>query len=291
MAPASGSWSVAMVRMSELLPAPLGPSRPNMPPPTVSETLWSARTPLGYVFERPVIVRATVPSSGSQGGRAVETATVGSDEQLGCPTLGLSYRIRPRYVSRLWKVEFFTIPGLGRQAWDRAEVRQGALSLRDRLQDAITRAEEIERELANPATVRDPRRLADLGREHSRLAPVMEMAARLKKTEDDLAQAHELLAVDDPEMAAEARAEEQRARQEIAALEAALKPALLPRDPLHDRPAIVEIRAGTGGDEAALFAADLYRMYTRYCERQGWRVEPITHSDGTLGGIKEVIFK
>ncbi|HXE60773.1 MAG TPA: peptide chain release factor 1 [Gemmatimonadaceae bacterium] len=165
------------------------------------------------------------------------------------------------------------------------------MSLRDRLQDAITRAEEIERELANPATVRDPRRLADLGREHSRLAPVMEMAARLKKTEDDLAQAHELLSVDDPEMAAEARAEEQRARQEIAALEAALKPALLPRDPLHDRPAIVEIRAGTGGDEAALFAADLYRMYTRYCERQGWRVEPITHSDGTLGGIKEVIFK
>src|SRR6185437_8760196 len=117
MAPASGSWSVAMVRMSELLPAPLGPSRPNMPPPTVSETLWSARTPLGYVFERPVIVRATVPSSGSQGGRAVETATAGSDKQLGTPTLGLSYRIGPRYVSRLWKVEFFTIPGLGRQAW------------------------------------------------------------------------------------------------------------------------------------------------------------------------------
>jgi len=159
------------------------------------------------------------------------------------------------------------------------------------LQDAIARAEVIERELASPGTVRDPRRLADLGREHRRLAPVVELAARLRKNEDDLAQAHELLSADDPELAAEARAEEQRARHEIATLEEALKPALLPRDPLHDRPAIVEIRAGTGGDEAALFAADLYRMYTRYCERQGWRVEPIALSDGTLGGIKEVIFK
>jgi peptide chain release factor 1 len=117
------------------------------------------------------------------------------------------------------------------------------------------------------------------------------MAARLKKHEDDLAQAQQLIGVDDAELAAEARAEEQRARHEIATLEEELKPALLPRDPLQDRPAIVEIRAGTGGDEAALFAADLYRMYTRYCERQGWRVEPIALSDGSLGGIKEVIFK
>jgi peptide chain release factor 1 len=117
------------------------------------------------------------------------------------------------------------------------------------------------------------------------------MAARLKKHEDDLAQAQQLIGVDDAELAAEARAEEQRARHEIATLEAELKPALLPRDPLQDRPAIVEIRAGTGGDEAALFAADLYRMYTRYCERQGWRVEPIALSEGSLGGIKEVIFK
>ena len=159
------------------------------------------------------------------------------------------------------------------------------------MQEALARAEAIERELASPAAVRDSRRLAELGREHRRLAPVMDMASRLRKHEDELAQAHELLSSDDPELAAEARAEEQRARAEIAALEEALKPALLPRDPLHDRPAIVEIRAGTGGDEAALFAADLYRMYTRYCERHGWRVEPISLSEGSLGGIKEVIFK
>ncbi|HEX6534206.1 MAG TPA: peptide chain release factor 1 [Gemmatimonadaceae bacterium] len=165
------------------------------------------------------------------------------------------------------------------------------MSLRARLSDALQRAEEIERELSSPHTLRDSNRLAELGREHRRLAPVVEMAARLRKYEDELAQARELVGVDDPELAAEARAEEQRVLACIEQLEQALKPLLIPPDPLADRPAIVEIRAGTGGDEAALFAADLYRMYTRFCERQGWRVELISMSEGTLGGIKEVIFK
>ncbi len=92
-------------------------------------------------------------------------------------------------------------------------------------------------------------------------------------------------------MAAEARAEETRLEASIAELEARIKPALIPHDPLDDRPAIVEIRAGTGGDEAAIFAADLYRMYTRFAERRGWRVEMMSHSEGTLGGVKEAIFK
>ena len=149
----------------------------------------------------------------------------------------------------------------------------------------------MERELASPAAARDPHRFAELGREHSRLSPVVEMAARLRRLESELAQARELVGVDDPELAAEARAEEQRVETAIAELEERLRPALLPRDPLDDRPAIVEIRAGTGGDEAALFAADLLRMYTRYCERQRWRVELLSLSEGTLGGIKEAIFK
>jgi peptide chain release factor 1 len=92
-------------------------------------------------------------------------------------------------------------------------------------------------------------------------------------------------------MAAEARAENDRLSSEIAEIEAKLPPLLVPRDPLDDRPAIFEIRAGTGGDEAALFAADLVRMYTRYAERQGWKVELLQRSEGTLGGIKEAIFK
>jgi peptide chain release factor 1 len=123
------------------------------------------------------------------------------------------------------------------------------------------------------------------------LAPVKELADHLRKFESELAQTRELVAVDDPEMAAEARAEEERLSAQIAHLEAELTPLLLPRDPLDDRPAIVEIRAGTGGDEAALFAADLHRMYTRYAEHRGWRIETISHSDGTLGGLKEAIFK
>jgi peptide chain release factor 1 len=121
--------------------------------------------------------------------------------------------------------------------------------------------------------------------------PVVEMAARLQKSEDELAQVRELVSVDDPEMAAEARAELTRLETTIAELETKITPLLLPRDPLDDRNCIVEIRAGTGGDEAALFAADLHRMYTRYCERHGWRLEIMSMSEGTLGGIKEVIFK
>jgi len=120
---------------------------------------------------------------------------------------------------------------------------------------------------------------------------VVELSAQLRKSEDELAQARELVSIDDPELAAEARAEIARVERLIGDLEDALLRALLPRDPLDDRNAIVEIRAGTGGDEAALFAADLYRMYSRFCERQGWRVETMSYSDGTLGGIREVIFK
>jgi peptide chain release factor 1 len=130
-----------------------------------------------------------------------------------------------------------------------------------------------------------------LGRELRHLTPLVEMAGLLKKYEDELADAHELVSVDDPEMAAEARAEEDRLKASIDELEEKIKPALIPHDPLDDRPAIVEIRAGTGGDEAAIFAADLFRMYTRFAERRGWRVEMISYSEGTLGGAKEAVFK
>ena len=124
------------------------------------------------------------------------------------------------------------------------------------------------------------------------MAQVVALDARIRKTEDELAQARELVSIDDPEMAAEAAAEVDRLSAALEQMDVELKPLLVPHDPLDDRPAIVEIRAGTGGDEAALFAADLYRMYTRYIERHGgWRIEVMSHSDGTLGGIKEVVFK
>jgi peptide chain release factor 1 len=133
--------------------------------------------------------------------------------------------------------------------------------------------------------------LAELGREHRRLTPVVEMAAKLRRYEDELAQVRELVLVDDIELAAEARAEKERLEQGIAQLEERITPALIPHDPLDDRNAIVEIRAGTGGDEAGLFAADLYRMYTRFLDRKGWKREEITFSPGVLHGIREVAFK
>jgi len=155
----------------------------------------------------------------------------------------------------------------------------------------LARAAEVEQALADPATVRDAQRFAELGREHRRLAPAVELAGRLRKYEDELAQVRELVLVDDPELADEARAELGRLEQCIGKLEEELKPLVIPRDPLDDRNAIVEIRAGTGGDEAALFAADLYRMYERFLTRHGFRLETITFSSGVLHGIKEAVFK
>ncbi len=130
-----------------------------------------------------------------------------------------------------------------------------------------------------------------MGREHQRLSGLVALASRLEKLDTELAQARELVHADDPELAAEARAEVERLAEEQERAEASLKPMLVPHDPLDDRACIMEIRAGTGGDEAALFAADLFRMYSRYVERHGWRTEMLSYSEGSLGGIKEVVFK
>ncbi len=163
--------------------------------------------------------------------------------------------------------------------------------LRDRMADALRRAIEVEQLLADPETVKDAPRLAALGREHHRLAEVVQKVNRYTKAEAELVDAREMANGDDADFAAEAKAEVERLEQECTALEKALLPLLIPRDPLDDRPAIFELRAGTGGDEAALFAADLLRMYTRFIERKGWRIEGISYSDGTLGGVKEAVFK
>ena len=158
-----------------------------------------------------------------------------------------------------------------------------------RLRQALQRAEEVGRALADPAVARDPAQLQSLGREHTRLAPVVRLAERLARLERELEDARELADEADPELVALARADLARLPAEIATLSEELHSLLVPRDPHDDRDAIMEIRAGTGGDEAALFAADLYRMYQRYAERHGLRWEPMSLSDGTLGGIKEAI--
>src|SRR5213080_4487980 len=159
-----------------------------------------------------------------------------------------------------------------------------------RLHQALARAEQVARALADPETARNPAKLKQLGREHARLDAIRQVHHRLERLQAELAQAREVLADKDPELSQLARADVERLRPEIERAEALLADLLTPADPLDDRDAIVEIRAGTGGDEAALFAADLFRMYTRFCERRGWKVEVLSLSEGSLGGLKEAVF-
>ncbi len=159
-----------------------------------------------------------------------------------------------------------------------------------RLRQALARAEEVARELADPETARNPAKLRQLGREHARLDQIRQAHERLDRLQRELVQAREVLQDRDPELSQLARADVERLHPEIERLERRLADLLTPADPLDDRDAIVEIRAGTGGDEAALFAAALFRMYTRFCERRGWKVEVVSLSEGNLGGLKEAIF-
>lgn len=158
-----------------------------------------------------------------------------------------------------------------------------------RLRQALVRAEEVARELADPATASDTSRLTALGREHARLAPIVQLADQVQRLEHEERQALELVEETDPELVELARVELARIRAEATRRRTELHELLVPRDPLDDRDAILEIRAGTGGDEAALFAADLLRMYTRFAERHGLRVEAIQVSEGNVGGVKEAI--
>lgn len=158
-----------------------------------------------------------------------------------------------------------------------------------RLRQALARAEEVARQLADPAISADPARLQSLGREHARFAPIVRAADLLSRAEAELAGARELAASGDAELAALAEAELAQLPPRIAALQREIAELLVPRDPHDDRDAMIEIRSGTGGDEAALFAGDLLRMYTRFAERRGLTVEPIEIHDGNMGGIREAI--
>ncbi|MDZ4863864.1 MAG: peptide chain release factor 1 [Gemmatimonadota bacterium] len=159
-----------------------------------------------------------------------------------------------------------------------------------RLRQALARAEDVAKALADPSTTSDPARLKSLGREYTRLLPIVRVSERLDRLQLELGQARELAAESDPEMVEMAQADLDRLLPLITAVEAELHDLLLPQDPLDDRDAIVEVRAGTGGDEAALFAADLFRMYQRFIQRKGLTLEMISVSDGTSGGLKEAIF-
>lgn len=159
-----------------------------------------------------------------------------------------------------------------------------------RLRQALARAEEVAQALADPDVARDPAKLKAYGREHARLAPVVKAAERVARIDDELAQAREMAQEADPELVALAKDDLARLAGERELVAEELRQALLPRDPHDDRDCIVEIRAGTGGDEAALFAGELFRLYRRFAERSGLTVEPIGISESDLGGVKEAVF-
>ncbi len=160
--------------------------------------------------------------------------------------------------------------------------------------EALRRVEErfaeIESLLADPAVASDPRKLRDLSKERARLQQTVARSAEYRDVEKTIADDEAAVASGDAELAELANAElpDLLARRE--ALVAELKKLLLPRDPDDDKNVIVEIRAGTGGDEAALFAGDLHRMYSKYADARGWKNELMSVSDAAVGGYKEVIF-
>ncbi|MGI9038272.1 MAG: peptide chain release factor 1 [Gemmatimonadota bacterium] len=158
------------------------------------------------------------------------------------------------------------------------------------IRSAIERHAELNRRMADPNVLEDHDLLRRLAQEHSDLGPLVEAGKRFLRVLEEREDAEGLVRSERGEMAEMARAEVGRLDAEAEAMVDGLRRLLVPRDPLEDRPAVVEIRAGTGGDEAALFAADLFRMYSRYADGQGWSIDIASTSEGVLNGLKEVIF-
>jgi peptide chain release factor 1 len=161
--------------------------------------------------------------------------------------------------------------------------------LRQQLERFPIRLQELDFFLAQPDVVNDMTRYREITREHAEASHINGVFQRFLHCESALAQAREM--IEDPEMAEMAREEIAALDTELPALESELQALLLPKDPDDVRNTFLEIRAGTGGDESALFAGDLLRMYTRYAERQGWRTEIVSESDGEVGGYKEVVVR
>ncbi|MFO1362387.1 MAG: peptide chain release factor 1 [Burkholderiales bacterium] len=162
-------------------------------------------------------------------------------------------------------------------------------SIAAKLDQLARRLEELNGFLATEQATRDLAEFRRLSREHAEITPIVERFNRYRAAESDRAAATEMLA--DPEMKAFAEAEAREAAERMTALEAELQRLLLPKDPNDERNIFLEIRAGTGGDESALFAGDLFRMYSRYAERHRWPVEVISASPSDLGGFREAILR
>jgi peptide chain release factor 1 len=163
--------------------------------------------------------------------------------------------------------------------------------LRRRLEKVVERYEELGRLMAAPETTASHDRIRQVGQEIAQLQPVVDTVKAHRDAERRVAEAHELVESDDADLRDIAREDLATASHQIDGLVAQLRKLLVPKDPLDEKNVIVEIRAGEGGEEAALFAADLYRMYARYAERRRWKIEVLSQSDSEKGGFKEIIFR
>lgn len=162
-------------------------------------------------------------------------------------------------------------------------------SIQKKLQALVERHEELSALLAEPEVINQQNRFRDLSKEYSQLEPIAKVFTRYQSVSQALEEAKELLKETDPELKMLAEQEIKQAEEHLPELEKELHVLLLPRDPHDDSNIFLEIRAGAGGDEAGIFAGDLFRMYSRYAESQGWRVELINSHSNEKGGFKEII--
>jgi peptide chain release factor 1 len=163
------------------------------------------------------------------------------------------------------------------------------MQYRERLEKLETRFEELTGQMADPAIISDAEQYRKISKQQSSFSEVVAKYREYKQAESELFQAREMLADADAELREMARLEIERLEPEMAQIEQDLKILLLPKDPNDEKDVVLEIRAGTGGDEATLFAAEVFRMYTRYAETQHWKVEVTSSSESAVGGLKEVL--
>jgi len=164
--------------------------------------------------------------------------------------------------------------------------------LLDKLEGIKIRFEEVGQLITDPAVISDMKKYVKLNKEYRDLEPLVEAFKEYKDTLSNISTAKEILATEkDEEMRDMAKMELEELEEKVEPMEENIKVLLLPKDPEDNKNAIVEIRAGTGGDEASIFAGDLFRMYTHYCEEKKWKVEVTNISEGTVGGYKEIVMK
>lgn len=164
-------------------------------------------------------------------------------------------------------------------------------SVYQKLEILVERFEEVQALLSDPETLSNQEKFIALSKEFSQLESVTSVFNEYQTAEEDFSLAEEMLKDEDPEMREMAQEEFKSAKKSIEVLTDQLQILLLPKDPNDNNNCFVELRAGAGGDEAAIFAGDLYRMYSRYCEKKGWRIEVMNTNESEQGGYKEVIFK